>query len=233
MAPPSPASRRHRSRHRHHLQCRHEKDELSAIPPRIVNLLSAQLPHPPTVAILAPAVLRPSPRHECPLDPFLRQHLLLPDAPAIAVELSERPHLPRRHLHVVAAEVDAFRVARPARQLETQRPRQHFLCERPRAFARRLRQNRREQMGVPGRVDHAPARPLDQLPLQRVPHPAPARYPGSVVPAAGRLETRPHRHQVLDGDRALGRTLGQILRKVAADRGSEPRNQLPLDRNAD
>jgi hypothetical protein len=62
-------------------------------------------------------------------------------------------------------------------------------------------------MRAAGAVDHrsgGPARGDDRL-REHVLHPIPARDPSPVVPEAGRLEPGPHREQVLDRDRALGR----------------------------
>ena len=56
--------------------------------------------------------------------------------PRLQIQLAEREQLARRHQHLVAAEVDALRIARPRRQREAERPGQRVVGEPPRAACR-------------------------------------------------------------------------------------------------
>jgi hypothetical protein len=80
--------------------------------------------------------------HERGIHPGRGNNLPAVGAATIKVQLAERQHLPRSHLHVVAAEIDALRILRPARQRDVERRGQLSLRECPGAALADFGQNR-------------------------------------------------------------------------------------------
>ena len=181
--------------------------------------MAGQRTHPPAVAVLPAAEPRPRPR-DCRLaDPLARDHRHAVARPAATKELADREHRPRRQSHLVAAQVDALRIAGPRRQRDAERPREMTPAELQGAHAGGARQDCRQQVRAAGAVDHRTARPGDQRPGQRVPHPVPAPHPAPVVAVRRRLKARPHGEQVPDSDGPPGRFgFGQLVREEVDDR---------------
>ncbi len=85
-------------------------------------------------------------------------------------------------------------------------------------------------MGVAGAVDHLRTRRRQERLRQGMTDPVRALNPRTVVPAARRLESGPHRQKVLDGDGPL--PCIREVRKVLPDRIVQ-RQQLPVRCDAD
>ena len=172
---------------------RHDEDELAAKTPGVVRRHAGHLANPPAVAVELLAPTRAAARHERLRDPASPAR---PGsrcaAPRLQIELAELHHLPWRQQHVVAAEVHPLWILRPARERKPERLRERLLRELPRADARRLRQDRRQDVRVPGAVLHRRARGAFERACQGVPHPVRALDPRAVVPVARRGQARPH-----------------------------------------
>ena len=133
------------------------EDVLAAVAPREAGVVAADLVHPPAVAVLPIAHrIEPADRHRSAGSPGRRLRArpshdcsthdsgticCAAGASPVQIQLAEREHLPRRHQHVVAAEVDALRIARPLREREAERPArgprwQTATCSCPVAFVR-------------------------------------------------------------------------------------------------
>src|SRR5262245_46652226 len=152
------------------------------------------------------------------VNPLPRNELPIADAAAVQVELAELDHLARRHQHLVAAEVDALWILRPLRKTETERSGQLLLRELPRAFLRRLGEDRRQQVRRPGAVLDARAGLVDKWAPQHEANPVRALHPRAIAPPARRLQTRSHRQKIFDRDLALLRfRVAGELRKVVDD----------------
>jgi hypothetical protein len=150
------------------------------------------------------------------------------------VQLADREHLLRRHQHLVAAEINALRILPPPREAEAERPGEGLLSELPRAAARDAREDRREQVRAARAVLHLGARLADDRLREDGAHPVAAAHPRAVILAARRLQTRPHRQEILDRDRLLARIrILPQLGKVGGDRDLDALDQAFLDRDAD
>ena len=117
---------------------------------------------------------------------------------------------------------------------DAERLRQRVLRELPRAGAGHLGEDRREQVRAAGAVLHRACRLAhDRLP-KRVAHPVAALHPCAIVAAARRLQPRPHRQQILDGDRLLPAIgIAAQLGEVRDDRLPHALDEAAFDRDAD
>src|SRR5688500_13031232 len=103
-----------------------------AIAPGKTTLPAREITLPPAVAVsLIGVEPRSSPAGARRLDPRRRQDLSIAAPAPIEIELAERQQLPRRHQHVVSAEVDALRIAGPPAQRGAEPTRQRRLSEGP------------------------------------------------------------------------------------------------------
>src|SRR5690625_1721283 len=107
----------------HHGHCEvqrgHDIEHLPAKAPGVAHLLAGDLAREPAVAVAVAVEARDGARLPGCADPFLRhQPLAAQGPPTAAVDLAEGQQRSRAHGHVVAAEVDALRVAGPGGDLE-------------------------------------------------------------------------------------------------------------------
>src|SRR3712207_230270 len=91
------------------------QDVLTAVAPREAALAAGEVTHPPSVAVgligIEPGAAKSLARGA---DPGLRHDLASVLPAAVQIELAYLQHLRRGEQHLVAAEVDALRIARPA-----------------------------------------------------------------------------------------------------------------------
>src|SRR5690606_9491081 len=114
----------------HQIQVPDDEDVLSAIAPGEPDVMTRHLAIPPAIAIVAslPAwglradlqrLIHPLPRYDLiargSVTDAIRRHA------AVGIHLAEGEHLPGRHLHVVAAEVNALGIGGPVGHAETHR----------------------------------------------------------------------------------------------------------------
>src|SRR5690606_31673765 len=163
---------------------RDDEDELAAVAPGVEDVAAGQPPDPPAVAVLAIAEARGGARFDRRADPVGRDDLLVSVATFVQEQFADTEHVPWAHRHLVAAQVDALWIARPGAERDVERIAQGTAREGQRVRAGCLRQDRRQQVGRSGAVDHRTAGWRNQRLIERGAHPVPALYPRAVVPVA-------------------------------------------------
>ncbi len=99
-----------------------DQNELAAVAPGIGGRHAGHIAHPPSIAIISAALSSGlDARRQRLVHPGFGDDLVTVGPALVEVQLAEGEHLPRRDLHVVAAEIDAVRVGWPCFYVQSQR----------------------------------------------------------------------------------------------------------------
>ena len=175
---------------------RQDIDHLSAIAPAIAQIAPGHPGDEPAIAVTLSAEDRRGATPPAFRDPVLRHHLPSCCAPACRIGGPEGQQGSRAHRHLVAAQIDALRVAFPAGDPKARDRVQPVARQIQRGPARDAGQDRRHQMRRGGGILHPAAGLPGKTGTQRHPHPVAAGDPAAVIRSRLPFQSRLHRQQV-------------------------------------